>query len=192
MNNKFTLPCDHVTKLLMHSNSFGKDTLWNFSFRAFHEIQFQGHFMKYEILSWNTFTSVSNINRVMFLINKKIVKDIVKRSQRWYRVKNFIEKISCKKFKATETYLNETMIENQGRKSACANIFLEPALTNAGIILEWMHHHAIDHLQFWHSRRSGIHKHPLEVFLKMLFHRKTSVLKSLIYKAARLQDCNFA
>ena len=25
----------------------GKDTLWNFSFKAFHEIQFQGHFMKY-------------------------------------------------------------------------------------------------------------------------------------------------
>ena len=29
----------------------GKDTLSNFSFRAFHEIQFQGHFIKYEILS---------------------------------------------------------------------------------------------------------------------------------------------
>ena len=31
--------------------SKGKDTLWNFSFRAFHEIQFQGHYMKHEILS---------------------------------------------------------------------------------------------------------------------------------------------
>ena len=29
----------------------GKDTLGNFSFRAFREIQFQGRFMKYEILS---------------------------------------------------------------------------------------------------------------------------------------------
>ena len=65
----------------------GKDTLWNFSFRAFHEMQFQGHFMKYEILSWNTFTSLSKIHRVMFLFNKKIVKDIVKRSQRRYSVK---------------------------------------------------------------------------------------------------------
>ena len=74
-------------------------------------------------------------------------------------------------------------------KSTCAKIFLEPTLTNAGTILEWMHHHAIDHLPFWHSRRSGIHKHPPEVFLKMLFHRKTYVLESLIYKAARLQDC---
>ena len=29
----------------------GKDTLSKFSSRAFHEIQFQGHFMKHEILS---------------------------------------------------------------------------------------------------------------------------------------------
>ena len=28
----------------------GKDTLRNISFRAFHEMQFQGHFMKHEIL----------------------------------------------------------------------------------------------------------------------------------------------
>ena len=77
-------------------------------------------------------------------------------------------------------------------KSTCANIFLEPTLTNAGIILEWMHHHAIDHLQFWHSHRSGIHKHPPEVFLKFCkFHRKRPVLESLIYKNASLQDCNF-
>ena len=67
-------------------------------------------------------------------------------------------------------------------KSACANIFLEPTLTiNAGIILEWIHHHVIGHtltfihwllmiiyLQFWRSRRSGIQKQPPEVFLKIL------------------------
>ena len=30
-------------------------TLWNFSFRAFHEIQFQGDFMKHKIFSqWQT------------------------------------------------------------------------------------------------------------------------------------------
>ena len=28
----------------------GNDTLWNFSFREFHEMQFQSHFMKHEIL----------------------------------------------------------------------------------------------------------------------------------------------
>ena len=39
---------------------------WNFSFRGFHEIQFQGHFMKHEILSWITFTLVSNIHCVCF------------------------------------------------------------------------------------------------------------------------------
>ena len=50
----------------------GKDTLWNFSFKTFHEIQFQGHFVKHEILSWNTLTLVSNNQRV-FLTNKKIV-----------------------------------------------------------------------------------------------------------------------
>ena len=69
-------------KTCITSVSKGKGTLWKFSFRAFHAIQFQGHFMEYEIRSWNTFTSVSNIHRVMFLINKKIAKDIVKRPQR--------------------------------------------------------------------------------------------------------------
>ena len=49
--------------------SKGKDTLWDFSFRVFHEIQFQGHFMKYEILSWNTFTLGSQL----LLIDKKSV-----------------------------------------------------------------------------------------------------------------------
>ena len=46
--------------------SKGKDTLWNFSFRTFHEIQFLGHFVKHEILSWNTLTLVSNIHCVCF------------------------------------------------------------------------------------------------------------------------------
>ena len=57
-----------------------KDTLWNFSFRTFHEIQFQGHFMKHEILSWNIFTLVSNIHCVYFSPIKKLClqrKDIV-------------------------------------------------------------------------------------------------------------------
>ena len=51
----------------------GKDTLWNFSFREFHEIQFQSHFMKHKILSWNTFTLVSNIHYVCFSSIKKCV-----------------------------------------------------------------------------------------------------------------------
>ena len=43
----------------------------------------------------------------MFLISKKNIKR--------YREK-ISEKISCKKFKTTETCLNETMFENQERQ----------------------------------------------------------------------------
>ena len=53
--------------------SKGKDTLWNLSFRVFHEIHFQGHFMKHEMLSWNTFTLVSKFHCVRFSSIKKIV-----------------------------------------------------------------------------------------------------------------------
>ena len=38
-------------KFLNQWKSIGKDTQRKFSFRAFHEIQFQGQFMKHEILS---------------------------------------------------------------------------------------------------------------------------------------------
>ena len=91
-------------------------------------------------------------------------------------------------------------------KSACANIFLEPTLTiNAGIILEWIHHHVIGHtltfihwllmiiyLQFWRSRRSGIQKQPPEVFLKILqiWQESTCVGVFFFYKVASLQTCN--
>ena len=50
----------------------GKDTLWNFSIRAFHEIQFQGHFTKHKKLSWNTFALVSKIHCVRFSSIKKL------------------------------------------------------------------------------------------------------------------------
>ena len=87
-----------VLEAAMKNICKGKDTLWNFSYRTFHEIQFQGYFMKHEILSWNTFTLVSNIHYVCF----SSIKNCVCR-----------EKISCRKFKNTKTYLNETMFENQ-------------------------------------------------------------------------------
>ena len=54
--------------------------------------------MKHEILSWNTFTLVSNIHCVCFSSIKKLC---------------FQRKISCKKFKNAKTYLNEIMFENQ-------------------------------------------------------------------------------
>ena len=87
-----------VLEAAMKNICKGKDTLWNFSYRTFHEIQFQGYFMKHEILSWNTFTLVSNIHYVCF----SSIKNCVCR-----------EKISCRKFKNTKTYLNETMFEDQ-------------------------------------------------------------------------------
>ena len=40
--------------------------LWHFSFRVLHKIQFQGHFMKHNMLSWNTFTLVSNFHCLYF------------------------------------------------------------------------------------------------------------------------------
>ena len=52
--------------------SWGKDTLWNFSFRAFYEIKFQGHSIKHEILSWNTFALVFKFRCVCFSSIKKI------------------------------------------------------------------------------------------------------------------------
>ena len=55
------------------SNSLKAKIHWNFSFRAFHEIQFQGHFVKLEILSWNTFTLESKFHCVCFSSIKKCV-----------------------------------------------------------------------------------------------------------------------
>ena len=45
----------------------------NFSFRAFHEIQFEGHFMKHEMLTWNPLTLVFKFHCVRFLSIKKCV-----------------------------------------------------------------------------------------------------------------------
>ena len=39
---------------------------WNFPFKAFHEIQFQKHFMKHEILPWNTFVLASKFHCICF------------------------------------------------------------------------------------------------------------------------------
>ena len=44
-----------------------------FSFKAFHEIQYRGHFMKHEILSWNIFALVSKFYCVCFSSIKKCV-----------------------------------------------------------------------------------------------------------------------
>ena len=56
VSNKFYVNVKHI-KGRIH---------WNFSFKAFHEIRFQGYFMKHKILSWNTFSLVSNIQKQSF------------------------------------------------------------------------------------------------------------------------------
>ena len=53
--------------------SQGKDTPSNFPFRVFYEIQFQRHFRKREILSWNALTLVCNFHCVCFSSIKKLV-----------------------------------------------------------------------------------------------------------------------
>ena len=40
----------------------GKDTLQGFCFRVFHEVQFQGPFMKHKMLSGNIFALVSEFH----------------------------------------------------------------------------------------------------------------------------------
>ena len=57
---------------------------WNFSFRAFHDIQFQVHFMKHEILSWNTFTLVSKFH---FLFSSSIKKLSLQRQDIFWQPK---------------------------------------------------------------------------------------------------------
>ena len=98
--------------------------------------------------TWNTFLkyfcfSIQHSLR-MFLINKKIVF-----AEKRYRVKfSSIKKyllLTKQKQKKFKTYLMKPCLKTRSGKSACANIFLELPLTNSGIILEWMQHHAIDH-----------------------------------------------
>ena len=57
---------------------------WNFSFRAFHDIQFQVHFMKHEILSWNTLTLVSKFH---FLFSSSIKKLSLQRQDIFWQPK---------------------------------------------------------------------------------------------------------
>ena len=49
----------------------GKDTLWNFSFTAFHEIQFQEQFMKNKILSRNLLLYYLNFIAYVYHQRKK-------------------------------------------------------------------------------------------------------------------------
>ena len=87
-------------------------------------------------------------------------------------------------------------------KSGCANIFLELPLTiwfqhyhhecNIMLmIIHWLLYndylYTYLHLQFWHSRRSRIHKQPPEVLLKFL-QISQEILKNTYFEE-HLNDC---
>ena len=86
-------------------------THWNFSLRAFHEIQFLGHFINHEIISWNTFALVCQCHCVCFSSIKKLClqrKDIF-----WQQKCNSINFVAQNKNIKPETYLNETVAGKQ-------------------------------------------------------------------------------
>ena len=62
--------------------SKGKDTLWNFSFRGFHEIQFQGHFMKRNTFMKYFYFSIQHSLRIFSSIKKSPLQ------RKGYRVKS--------------------------------------------------------------------------------------------------------
>ena len=113
-------------KNVSEENYKGKDTLWNFTFKAFQEIQFHRHFMKHEILSWNAFTLVSNFHGVCFTSITKIVC-IKKR----YRVKFssikylLLIKQKQKTSKIPKRIWMKPCLKTRSDKSPYANIFLE-------------------------------------------------------------------
>ena len=101
----------------------GKDTLWNFSFGVFHEIQFQAHFMKHVIRLWNTFTLVSKFHCVLLSSIKNVITEktyLLKfNSITWYLL------LKKQKQKKTKPWL-----KNRNDKSECDNIFSELPLTD--------------------------------------------------------------
>ena len=108
--------------------------MWNFSSRGFHEIQFQCHFMKHKILSWNNFTLVSNIHCVCFSSIKNCV---------------YWEMISCKIFKKNQ-HVSEW---NHVRKPGATKVHVLTSFQNFRhyIGMNVMQDHAIDHtLTFIH------------------------------------------
>ena len=114
----------------------GKDTLWNFCFRAFHEIQFQGHFMKDEILSWNTFTLESKFHCVCFSSLKKLC---LQRYDIFWQPKFngisfdkyllLVKQKQTKNSKRPKCIWMKPWLKNTNDKSACVSIFSELLLT---------------------------------------------------------------
>ena len=88
---------------------------WNFSFRAFHEIQFQEHFMKHEILSWNTFTLLSKFH---FLFSSSIKKLSLQRKDIFWQPKLEVVAQRCSVKKVFLKVLKNS------QENTCARVFL--------------------------------------------------------------------
>ena len=104
----------------------------NFSFEVFREIQFQKHFMKHEILSWNTLTLVSKFHCASFSSMKKcvyiekiyagsgnLIALIVINNISYYKSK------TNKNSKRSQRIWNKAWSKNMNEKSAWVNIFSE-------------------------------------------------------------------
>ena len=102
-----------------------KNTLWNFSFKVFHEIQFQGHFMKHETLSWNTFTLVSKFHCVPFSSEKLYLLKF--NSSTYYLL---LKKHTNKNSERPKRIWLKPWLKNRNDKSACDKIFSELQLTD--------------------------------------------------------------
>ena len=125
---------------------------WNFSFRVFHEIQFQGHFMNHEILSWNTFTLVSQCHCVCFSSMQKLClerKDIF-----WQRKSNsinFDKQYLLLKTKTKKSKRPKCIEWNHGWNTGTTKKYVLAYfqnfgwLTNSSIIFAWILYHTIDH-----------------------------------------------
>ena len=113
----------------------GKDKLWNFSFRSFHEIQCQGHFMNHEILSWNTFTLVSQCHCACFSSIQKLCWQT--KAIFWQRKSNsinfdkyFLLKPKTKKSKRPKCIWMKPRLKHRNDKKACVSLFSEIRLTD--------------------------------------------------------------
>ena len=107
-----------------------------FSFRAFHEIQFQGHFIawntfKHEILSWNSFTLAFKFYCVRFSSIKKLCLQLERYRVKFNSTNKYLLLIKQKQknSKIPKRIWMKPCSKTRGGKSVSANIFLELSLT---------------------------------------------------------------
>ena len=126
---KLIWPCISSLKATIHCEIF---------FRAFHAIQFQCHFMKHEILSWNSFTLVFKLHFVRFssikklcLQGKDILYNLIVLNSVTHKVKtNKQQQQQQQQIKRPKLIWMKPCLQIRNDKSASANVFLELPLTN--------------------------------------------------------------